>query len=58
MQPCLPEELAEIYSTPTPNGGERLVKSKSTILIDMMCPHYNSRGSIFIPKAQLRVLVE
>jgi hypothetical protein len=36
MQPCLPEELAEIYSTPTPKGGTRPVKSKDTVLIDVI----------------------
>jgi hypothetical protein len=32
----LPEELAEIYYTPTPKGGKRPVKSKGTVLIDVM----------------------
>jgi hypothetical protein len=36
MHPCLLEELAEIYSTPIPKGGERLVKSKGIVLIDVM----------------------
>jgi hypothetical protein len=36
MQFFLPEELAEIYSTPTPKGGARPVKSKGTVLIDVM----------------------
>jgi hypothetical protein len=36
MQPCLPEELTEIYSTPTPKGGTRPVKSKDTVLIDVI----------------------
>jgi hypothetical protein len=36
MQPYLPEELVEIYSTPTPKGGTRPVKSKGTVLIDVM----------------------
>jgi hypothetical protein len=35
MQPFLPEELAKIYSTP-PKGGARPVKSKGTVLIDVM----------------------
>ena len=35
MQPCLHEELVEIYSTPTPKGGARPVKSKGTVLIDV-----------------------
>ena len=34
MQPYLPEELTEIYSTPTPKGGTRPVKYKGTVLID------------------------
>jgi hypothetical protein len=33
MQPCLLEELTEIYSTPTPKGWHKL-KSKGTGLID------------------------
>jgi hypothetical protein len=36
MHPCLAEELAKIYSTPTPKGGTRPVKSKGTVLIDVM----------------------
>jgi hypothetical protein len=30
------KELTEIYSTPTPKGGTRPIKSKDTILIDVM----------------------
>jgi hypothetical protein len=33
MQPCLPKELVEIYSTPTPKGW-RKPKSKGTYLVD------------------------
>ena len=33
MQPCLPKELVEIYSTPTPKGW-RKPKSKGTCLVD------------------------
>ena len=43
MQPCLPKDLTEIYSTPTPKGGTRPVKYKGTILIDVMIDvYYNS----------------
>jgi hypothetical protein len=47
MQPCLPKELTEIYSTPTPKGGTRPVKDKGTILIDVM---------MFITIARVRYL--
>ena len=42
------EELAEIYSTPTPKGWPELKKGK-LYLIDWMSL-YNSRGSIFVPR--------
>ena len=42
------EELAEIYSTPTPKGWHGAEKSK-LYLIDWMS-FYNSRGPIFIPE--------
>ena len=45
----LAEELAEIYSTPTPKGWHGAEKSK-LYLIDWMSL-YNSRGSIFMPGA-------
>ena len=52
MQPYLLEELTEIYSTPTPKGGTRPVKSEGTILINVMIDvYYNSHGLIFIPEA-------
>ena len=34
MQPCLPEELAEIYSTPTPKGWSEPKKIKVLNLFD------------------------
>ena len=43
----LAEELAEIYSTPTPKGWPEPKKGK-LYLIDWMS-FYNSRGPIFIP---------
>ena len=46
----LVEELAEIYTTPTPKGWHGAEKSK-LYLIDWMCFH-NSRGPIFIPGTQ------
>ena len=45
----LPEELAEIYSTPTPKGWPEPKKGK-LYLIDWMSL-YNSWGPIFIPGA-------
>ena len=44
----LAEELAEIYSTPTPKGWPKPKKVSNLYLID--CVLYNSRGPIFIPK--------
>ena len=44
----LVEELAEIYTTPTPKGWHGAEKSK-LYLIDW-CVFYNSRGPIFIPE--------
>ena len=46
----LVEELAEVYTTPTPKGWHGAEKSK-LYLIDWMS-FYNSRGPIFIPEAQ------
>ena len=43
----LAEELAEIYSTPTPKGWPEQKKLSNLCLID--CVLYNSRGPIFIP---------
>ena len=43
----LDEELAEIYSTPTPKGWPEPKKVIDLYLID--CVFYNSRGLIFIP---------
>ena len=43
----LTEELAEIYSTPTPKGWLEPKKVNDLYLID--CVSYNSRGLIFIP---------
>ena len=45
----LAEELAEIYSTPTPKGWPEPKKVIDLYLID--CLLYNSRGLIFIPGA-------
>jgi hypothetical protein len=36
MQPCLLEELARIYSTPTPKGGMGPKKVKVLVLIDVL----------------------
>ena len=43
----LVEELAEIYSTPTPKGWRET--EKSNWYIDWFDVFYNSRGPIFIP---------
>ena len=45
----LAEELAEIYSTPTPKGWPEPKKVNDLYLIDRVL--YNSRGPIFIPGA-------
>ena len=45
----LVEELAEIYTTPTPKGWHGAEKSK-LYLIDLIS-FYNNRGPIFIPGA-------
>ena len=45
----LAEELAEIYSTPTPKGWPEPKKVNDLYLID--CIFYNRRGSVFIPGA-------
>ena len=45
----LAEELAEIYSTPTPKGWLEPKKVNDLYLID--CVLYNSRGPIFIPRS-------
>ena len=42
----LVEELAEIYTTPTPKGWHG---AKKVICIDWLDIFYNSRGPIFIP---------
>ena len=42
------EELAEIYSTPTPKGWPEPKKVNDLYLIDHV--FYNSQGSIFIPR--------
>ena len=44
----LAEELAEIYSTPTPKGWSEPKKVNNWYLIDCVF-FYNSRGLIFIP---------
>ena len=44
----LAEELAEIYSTPTPKGWPESKIVTDLYLID--CVFYNSRGLIFIPR--------
>ena len=46
----LAEELAEIYSTPTPKGWLELKIVSNLYLIDCVS-FYNSRGLIFIPGA-------
>ena len=45
----LTEELAKIYSTPTPKGWPDPKKVNDLYLID--CVLYNSRGPIFILEA-------
>ena len=45
----LAEELAEIYSTPTPKGWSEPKKVNNWYLIDYV--FYNSRGLVFIPGA-------
>ena len=45
----LAEELAEIYSTPTPKGWPEPKKVSNLYLIDYVL--YNSRDPIFIPGA-------
>ena len=45
----LTEELAKIYSTPTPKGWPDPKKVNDLYLID--CVSYNSWGLIFIPGA-------
>ena len=47
----LAEELAEIYSTPTPKGWLEPKKISNVYLID--CVLYNSRGPIFIPRTYI-----
>ena len=41
-----PEELAEIYSTPTPNA---MAKARKIVLIEFHV-FYNNQGLIFIPR--------
>ena len=45
----LAEELAEIYSTPTPKGWSEPKKVNDLYLIDCVF-FYNSWGPIFIPR--------
>ena len=45
----LVEELAEIYTTPTPKGWPEPKKGKLYLIVWMF--FYNSRGPIFIPGA-------
>ena len=40
------EELAEIYSTPTPNA---MALARKIVLIECSCPFYNNQGLVFIP---------
>ena len=47
----LAEELVEIYSTPTPKGWPEPKKVNDLYIGLIVCPHYNSRGFIFIPWA-------
>ena len=42
-----PDELTEIYSTPTPNA---MAKARKIVLIECSCPIYNNQGLIFIPR--------
>ena len=51
----LAEELAEIYSTPTPKGWLEPKKVSNLYLIDWFF-FYNSRGLIFIPGTYARLL--
>ena len=44
----LTEELAQIYSTPTPKGWPEPKKVNNWYLIN--CVFYNSRGLVFIPE--------
>ena len=44
----LAEELAEIYSTPTPKGWPE-PKKVNNLYIGLIVVFYNSRGLIFIP---------
>ena len=46
----LADELAEIYSTPTPKVWRSQKKVSNLYLIDCVSS-YNSRGPIFIPEA-------
>jgi len=46
----LAEELAKIYSTPTPKEWPEPKKVSNLYLIDCVSS-YNSRGPIFIPEA-------
>ena len=52
----LAEELTEIYSTPTPKGW--LEQKKVNDLYIGLIVSYNSRGLVFIPGAQKRILLE
>ena len=47
------EELAEIYSTPTPNA---MAKARKIVLIE--CSLYNNQALIFIPKTQIWIILK
>ena len=47
----LTKELTNIYSTPTPKGWPEPKKVNDLYIGLIVCPHYNSRGFIFIPWA-------
>ena len=50
------EELAEIYSTPTPNA---MMKTEKIVLIECSSfLFYNNQGLIFIPETQIWILLK
>ena len=49
------EELAEIYSTPTPNA---MAKSQKDCIDCVFVPFYNNQGLIFIPRTLTRILLK
>ena len=51
----LAEELAEIYSSPTPKGWPE-PKNVNDLFIGLIVSLYNSRGLIFIPGIRIRFL--